>query len=154
MAKEIERKFLVNRELFKPNDEGEYIAQGYISSTPERTARVRIKKHRGYLTIKGKNVGISRSEFEYEIPEKDAEELLKLCEPTIIVKRRYIVDVDGSRWEVDIFEGDNEGLIVAEIELESEESSFNKPDWLGKEVSMDTRYYNSNLSKCPYKSWR
>ena len=154
MAKEIERKFLVNRELFKPNDEGEYIAQGYLSSTPERTVRVRIKNHRGYLTIKGKNIGISRSEFEYEIPEADAKELLELCEPSIIVKRRYIIDVDDSRWEVDFFEADNEGLIIAEIELHSEDENFVKPDWVGDEVSMDKRYYNSNLSKYPYKSWQ
>ena len=153
MAKEIERKFLVKRELFKPIDEGEYIAQGYLSSTPERTVRVRIKNHRGYLTIKGKNVGISRSEFEYEIPKSDAEELLELCEPSIIVKRRYIVEIEDSRWEVDVFEGDNAGLIVAEIELESEETEFFKPGWLGEEVSFDPRYYNSNLSKNPYKFW-
>ena len=153
MAKEIERKFLVKRELFKPTDEGEYIAQGYLSSTPERTVRVRIKNHRGYLTIKGTNVRISRSEFEYEIPEADAEELLELCEPSIIVKRRHIINVEGSRWEVDIFEGDNAGLIVAEIELESEESEFAKPEWLGEEVSFDPRYYNSNLSKHPFKLW-
>ena len=153
MSIEIERKFLVNRDLFRSNDEGEYIAQGYLSSTPERTVRVRIKNHRGYLTIKGKNVGISRSEFEYEIPEADAKELLELCEPSIIVKRRYIVNVDDSRWEVDIFEGDNEGLIVAEIELSSDHEEFSKPEWLGAEVSMDSMYYNSNLSKYPYKSW-
>ena len=153
MAIEIERKFLVKAELFKPVDEGQFIAQGYLSSTPERTIRVRIKKHHGYLTIKGKNEGICRAEFEYEIPESDAKELLELCEPTIIVKRRYIVDVESSRWEVDIFEGENEGLIVAEIELQSENEEFNKPDWIGDEVSNDARYYNSNLSKRPYKSW-
>ena len=150
MSKEIERKFLVNKKLFKPESEGQYIAQGYLSSTPERTVRVRIKNHRGYLTVKGKNIGISRSEFEYEIPEADAKELLELCEPSIIVKRRYIVNVEGSMWEVDVFEGDNEGLIVAEIELKSEDEHFNKPDWLGKEVSFDKKYYNSNLSKHPF----
>ena len=153
MSKEIERKFLVKKFLFTPKDEGEYIAQGYLSSTPERTVRVRIKNNKGYLTVKGKNEGISRSEYEYEIPEADAKELLALCEPSIIVKRRYIVDDAGSRWEVDVFEGDNEGLIVAEIELQSEDEKFNKPEWLGEEVSYDTRYYNSKLSKCPYKYW-
>lgn len=153
MSKEIERKFLVKNFLFVPKDEGDYIAQGYLSSTPERTVRVRVKNNKGYLTVKGKNEGISRSEYEYEIPESDAKELLQLCEPSIIVKRRYIVDVDGSRWEVDVFEGDNEGLIVAEIELQSEDEQFNKPEWLGEEVSYDSRYYNSKLSKCPYKFW-
>ena len=154
MSKEIERKFLVKKNLFEITGEGQYIAQGYLSSTPERTVRVRIKNHKGYLTVKGKNKGISRSEFEYEIPEVDAEELLELCEQSIIIKRRHIVKFKKSTWEVDIFEGDNEGLIVAEIELKSEEEIFDKPEWIGEEVSFDTRYYNSNLSKNPYKSWK
>ena len=154
MAKEIERKFLVKKELFKPTDKGAYIAQGYLSSTPERTVRVRIKNHRGYLTVKGKNTGISRSEFEYEIPEDDAKELLTLCEPSIIVKRRYNINVNGSQWEVDVFEGDNEGLIVAEIELKSEDEVFSKPDWLGEEISFESKYYNSQLSKRPFKIWQ
>ena len=147
MAKEIERKFLVKRELFKPTGEGEYIAQGYLSSIPERTVRVRLRNHRGYLTVKGKNVGISRKEFEYEIPEADAKELLELCGSSVILKRRYNVVVGGSRWEVDIFDGGNKGLILAEIELQSEEEEFTKPDWLGEEVSNDARYYNVNLVK-------
>ena len=154
MAKEIERKFLVNKDLFQPTDEGEYIAQGYLSSTPERTVRVRIKNHKGFLTVKGKNSGISRNEFEYEIPKSDAEELLKLCEPSIIIKRRHIFKINDSEWEVDIFEGDNKGLIVAEIELNSEDETFGKPVWLGEEVSFDSKYYNSNLSKQPYKLWQ
>ncbi|MBR2179259.1 MAG: CYTH domain-containing protein [Selenomonadaceae bacterium] len=153
MAREIERKFLVKKESFKPTGDGEYIAQGYLSSTPERTVRVRIKDHRGYLTVKGKNTGISRSEFEYEIPESDAKELLELCEPSIIVKHRYNINVNGSNWEVDLFEGDNEGLIVAEIELKSENETFSKPNWVGEEVSFDSRYYNSKLSKKPFKFW-
>ena len=153
MAKEIERKFLVDEQIFKLSGDGEFIAQGYLSSIPERVVRVRIKNDRGYLTIKGKNEGISRSEFEYEIPKSDAEELLKICEPSIIIKRRYIVDVDGSKFEVDIFEGDNAGLIVAEIELKSEDEKFSKPLWLSDEVSFDKRYYNSNLSKKPFKTW-
>ena len=153
MSKEIERKFLVDEKIFKPIGDGEFIAQGYLSSIPERVVRVRIKNDRGYLTIKGKNEGISRSEFEYEIPKSDAEELLKICEPSIIIKRRYIVDVDGSKFEVDIFEGDNAGLIVAEIELKSEDEKFSKPLWLSDEVSFDKRYYNSNLSKKPFKTW-
>ena len=154
MAKEIERKFLVKKGLFFPSGEGEYIAHGYLSSTPERTVRVRIKNKRGYLTVKGRNKGISRNEFEYEIPTSDAKELLEMCEPSIIVKRRHIINVNSSRWEVDIFEGDNEGLILAEIELSTETEDFFKPDWLGEEVSFDVRYFNSNLSKCPYKFWR
>ena len=154
MSKEIERKFLVDEKIFKPIGDGEFIAQGYLSSIPERVVRVRIKNDRGYLTIKGKNEGISRSEFEYEIPKSDAEELLKICEPSIIIKRRYIVDVDGSKFEVDIFEGDNAGLIVAEIELKSEDEKFSKPLWLSDEVSFDEKYYNSNLSKFPYKLWK
>ena len=153
MSKEIERKFLVKKNLFEITGEGQYIAQGYLSSTPERTVRVRIKNNRGYLTVKGKNNGISRSEFEYEIPEDDAKELLELCEPSIIVKRRYIINFKDSIWEVDIFEGDNEGLIVAEIELQSENEEFNKPNWIAEEVSNDPRYYNSQLSKQPYKYW-
>ncbi len=154
MAKEIERKFLVDKNIFKPTGEGECIAQGYLSSMPERTVRVRIKNQCGYLTVKGKTDGISRSEFEYKIPESDAEELLRLCEPSIIVKRRYTVNVNGSIWEVDVFEGDNAGLVVAEIELQSEGEDFVKPDWLGAEVSFDAKYYNSNLSKNPYKLWK
>lgn len=154
MAKEIERKFLVKRELFHPIVEGEYIAQGYLSVTPKRIVRVRIKNHRGYLTVKGKNTGISRSEYEYEIPENDAREMLELCEPSIIVKRRHNINVNGSKWEVDIFEGDNEGLIVAEIELKSEDEIFSKPEWIDKEVSSDVRYYNAYLSKQPFKAWK
>ena len=153
MSKEIERKFLVKKELFHPHDEGEYIAQGYLSSVPERTVRVRIKNHSGYLTVKGKHSGISCNEFEYDIPESDAKKLLELCEPSIIIKRRYIVNVNNSKWEVDVFEGDNAGLIVAEIELATENEIFGKPDWIGEEVSSDVRYYNSNLSKNPFKSW-
>ena len=151
MAKEIERKFLIHKELFKPKDEGELIAQGYLSDDP--TIRVRIKKDRGFLTIKSKTIGISRNEYEYEIPKNDAEELLKICEPSIIVKRRYIIEEKNSCWEVDIFEGDNEGLIIAEIELKSEEEEFYKPNWIAEEVSFDEKYFNSNLSKNPFKNW-
>ena len=154
MAKEIERKFLVNKELFKPNGNGEYIAQGYLSSNVEHTVRVRIKKDCGFLCIKGKNEGIIRNEFEYEIPLSDARELLKMCEPAIIVKNRYIINIENSIWEVDVFEGDNEGLIVAEIELKTVDEIFSKPNWVGKEVSHDVRYYNSNLIKNPYKFWK
>ena len=149
--KEIERKFLIHKELFKPNDEGEYIAQGYLSTNP--TIRVRIKNHCGYLTIKTSTIGITRNEYEYEIPLSDAEELLKICEPSIIIKRRHVIEIKNSRWEVDIFEGDNEGLIIAEIELESEDENFFKPNWIAEEVSDDVKYFNSNLSKNPFNKW-
>ena len=153
MAKEIERKFLVNTKLYKAADNGEYIAQGYLSTKPDVTVRVRIKDKCGYLTVKSKNDGISRNEFEYEIPVTDASEILKMCKSKI-TKRRHIVEFKGNIWEVDIFEGDNAGLVVAEIELKSENETFEKPIWIGKEVSFDAKYYNSNLSKNPYKNWR
>lgn len=147
MSKEIERKFLIHKHLFNPTVKGDFIAQGYLSKNP--TVRVRIKNDKAFLTIKSKTQGISRSEYEYEIPLPDAQELLKLCEPSIIVKRRYVID----RWEVDIFEGDNDGLIIAEIELDDENESFDKPIWIAEEVSFDERYFNSNLSKFPFKDW-
>ena len=153
MGKEIERKFLVKEERWRPKEEGVRIAQGYLSTVPERTVRVRIKGRQGYLTVKGKNEGISRKEFEYEIPLEDAEELLKLSESAILEKRRYREMVEGHIWEVDVFSGDNEGLFLAEIELQYENESFKKPEWLGEEVSEDSRYYNSNLSRQPYRKW-
>lgn len=153
MGKEIERKFLVKEERWRPKEEGVRIAQGYLSTVPERTVRVRIKGRRGYLTVKGKNEGISRKEFEYEIPLEDAEELLKLSESSILEKRRYRETVEGHIWEVDVFFGENEGLFLAEIELQYENESFKKPEWLGEEVSEDSRYYNSNLSRQPYRKW-
>ncbi len=153
MGKEIERKFLVKEERWRPKEEGVRIAQGYLSTVPERTVRVRIKGRRGYLTVKGKNEGISRKEFEYEIPLEDAEELLKLSESSILEKRRYQETVEGHIWEVDVFFGENEGLFLAEIELQYENESFKKPEWLGEEVSEDSRYYNSNLSRQPYRKW-
>ena len=150
---EIERKFLVNRELWSPVEEGTRIAQGYLSTDPKRTVRVRVKGKRGYLTVKGKNQGISRQEFEYEVPRWDAEGMLALCEPPIIEKKRYREEIAGHLWEVDVFEGENEGLILAEIELFHEEEEFEPPKWLGEEVSGDSRYYNSNLSQHPFKEW-
>ena len=152
MSIEIERKFLVN-EKFKAEGAGEYIAQGYLNRAPERTVRVRIKGKRGYLTIKGKNAGIKRNEYEYEIPLEDAQELLKMSEPSIIVKRRYNVKFGRSNWEVDVFEGDNAGLIIAEIELATETEEFDRPEWIGAEVSSEEKYYNSKLSKKPYNQW-
>lgn len=153
MAKEIERKFLV-KSSWQPRHEGIKIAQGYLSTVPERTVRVRIKGDKGYLTIKGKNVGISRAEFEYEIPRHDAEELLQLAEQPILAKTRYLETHDGFTWEVDVFEAENQGLVVAEIELPDEAAAFSYPDWLGQEVSGDVRYYNANLIKNPFSLWK
>lgn len=152
MAVEIERKFLV-REGWQPQHEGVRIAQGYLSSVPERTVRVRIKGKKGYLTVKGRNEGIRRAEFEYEIPAADAEAMLKLCEQPPVEKTRYLEAYAGHTWEIDIFAGVNAGLRVAEIELPAEDTAFRKPDWAGREVSGDSRYYNSSLSHHPYQEW-
>jgi adenylate cyclase len=156
MAQEIERKFLVNGEDFKVlSKKSTRITQGYLSSVPERTVRVRIKGEKGFITIKGigNETGASRFEWEKEIPVKEVQDLLKLCEPGIIDKTRYIVEFGGFEWEVDEFYGDNEGLVVAEIELPSEDTSFEKPDWLDEEVTGDAKYYNSMLMKKPFKTW-
>ena len=157
MAQEIERKFLVKDDSFKKQAfKSTRIIQGYLSSVPERTVRVRIKGDKGYLTVKGigNESGASRFEWEIEIPKKDAENLLKICEPGVIDKTRYLVKVGEHTFEVDEFYGDNEGLIVAEVELESEDQAFEKPDWLGEEVTGDPRYYNSMLMKNPFKNWK
>lgn len=153
---EIERKFLVDSNaflnLFKVKNR---IVQGYLSTVPERTVRVRIKGQKGYLTIKGKGnqSGLSRVEWEKEIDITDAELLLKLCESSVIDKIRYDVEFGNHIIEVDVFEGENKGLIIAEIELESEMESFEKPEWLGKEVTGDDRYYNAFLSNKPFLTW-
>lgn len=153
---EIERKFLVNSDAFK-NDalRKNHIAQGYLNSTPERTVRVRIKGDTGYLTIKGKSneTGLSRFEWEKEIPLEEAKALLLLCEKGIIEKNRYEVLVGKHLFEVDEFFGENEGLLLAEVELQSESEFFEKPHWLGDEVTQDQRYYNSYLSQHPFTSW-
>ena len=153
MAKEIERKFLV-KDSWQPQRAGIKIAQGYLSTVPERTVRVRIKGEKGYLTIKGKNVGVSRAEYEYEIPRQDAEEMLQLAEQPILVKTRYLEQQGEFTWEVDVFAGENQGLVVAEIELPAEDAEFSRPAWLGQEVSGDVRYYNANLIKCPFSLWK
>ncbi len=156
MAKEIEKKFLVKGD-FKPFVTKQIrITQGYLSSVPERTVRVRIKGDKGYITVKGigNKSGASRFEWEKEIDVVEVNELLALCEPGIIDKTRYIVpEKNGFVFEVDEFYGDNEGLIVAEIELPDENSRFEKPEWLGKEVTGISKYYNSMLMKNPYKNW-
>lgn len=154
MAREIERKFLVRRELWQPKDEGTVIMQGYLCTDPDRTVRIRTRANQAYITVKGKNSGISRLEFEYEIPFSDAKELLKLCKDHIISKRRHLELHVDKYWEIDVFNGDNEGLILAEIELPSEETEIIIPPWAGPEVSNDTRYYNSYLAQNPYCLWK
>lgn len=155
MAQEIERKFLV-KGPFKPFVKKETrIVQGYLCSVPERTVRVRIKGDKGFLTIKGigNASGASRYEWESEISVEDAKNLLVICEPGVIDKTRFLVEVQNHTYEVDEFYADNDGLTVAEIELNSEEESFEKPEWLGQEVTGDVKYFNSMLMKNPYKNW-
>lgn len=148
MALEIERKFLVKDMSFKDMSRSSLnIRQGYLNRIPERTVRVRIRGDKGYLTIKGINKGMTRKEFEYEIPFADAQELLDLCEPPVLEKERYIVDYKGFVWEVDCFHGKNEGLVTAEIELPSEDTEFPIPAFVGQEVTGNPDYYNSNLCK-------
>lgn len=154
---EIERKFLVKSDDFKNQAFAQNkIAQGYLSSVPERTVRVRIKGKKGFITIKGlsQGNGMSRFEWENEIPVDEATELLKLCEKGKIEKTRYEIKSGNHVYEVDEFYGDNEGLVMAEIELNSEEEAFEKPEWLGEEVTNDERYYNAYLSKNPFKDWQ
>lgn len=153
MAKEIEKKYLVKKELWQPKDEGICIRQGYLSSVKERVVRVRIKGEKGFLTVKGANHGIERLEFEYEIPLADAQAMLELCEQPRIEKIRYHEVFAGQLWEIDKFFGANEGLLVAEIELDAAEEEVVLPAWAGKEVSAEERYYNSNLIKRPYEIW-
>jgi len=155
MAQEIERKFLVKGD-FKPFvKKSMRIVQGYLSSAPERTVRVRIKGEKGFLTIKGigSESGASRYEWEKEIDTADVENLLKICEPGVIDKSRHLVEVGNHTYEVDEFYAENQGLIVAEVELGSEDEAFDKPDWLGEEVTGDVKYYNSMLMKNPYTKW-
>ena len=154
MAKEIERKFLVKGEDWRAMARGTRYRQGYLSTVKERTVRVRTIDDKGFLTIKGVSVGATRSEYEYEIPAADADEMLDdLCEKPIIEKDRYKIPVGDVTWEVDEFFGVNDGLIVAEVELLSEDQSFPKPDWIGDEVTGDPRYFNANLIARPFSTW-
>ena len=153
MATEIERKFLVQGTQWR-NDTGVRFSQGYLNRDKERTVRVRLAGRKAFLTIKGVTRGPSRTEFEYEIPMEDAEQLLKLCDGPIIEKTRYRIVHQGATWEVDEFLGENAGLVIAEIELTSEDQPFSRPPWLGEEVTHDRRYYNSNLAGHPYSQWR
>lgn len=155
MAQEIERKFLVKGEFKSEAFKATRIIQGYLSSVPERTVRVRVKGEKGYITIKGigNKSGASRFEWEKEIPVEEVKEL-QLCEPGIIDKTRYLVKAGEYTFEVDEFYGENEGLTMAEIELPDENVAFERPAWLGEEVTGDSRYYNSMLMKNPYKNWK
>ncbi|WP_226065592.1 CYTH domain-containing protein [Kaistella polysaccharea] len=156
MGIEIERKFLVDQQqwdhLEKP--EGENYRQGYLLTDPEKTIRVRQTPDKGFLTIKGISVGATRSEFEYEIPFLEAGELLDQFSASALSKIRYKIWFDGHLWEVDEFLADNKGLIVAEIELKSENEKFNIPSWITDEVTGEDKYYNSNLTLLPYKDWK
>jgi len=149
---EIERKFLVNENWSSPKT-GLQCIQGYISADKEKVVRVRIMDHHAWLTIKSLKTNITRMEFEIEISTSDAEELLKLCPWPLIDKTRYHYTHKGHTWEIDEFHGANEGLIIAEIELENENQTFDKPDFIDKEVSNEGKYYNSRLTKNPFSEW-
>ena len=154
MGKEIERKYLVDTTKWKPQGQGTHFKQGYLNSQKERVVRVRIEGDRARLTIKGASAGITRSEFEYAIPIEDAQTLLdSLCEHPLIDKHRHQEIHGGKTWEIDVFHGDNEGLVVAEIELAAEDEAFDTPAWAVREVSSDPRYFNSNLLRHPFKDW-
>ncbi len=154
MGKEIERKFLVKGDSWRAQAHGKRYRQGYLSTVKERTVRVRTAGDQGYITVKGITTGASRAEYEYEIPLADANEMLdQLCQRPIIEKTRYRIPRGDIAWEIDEFEGDNRGLIVAEIELKDEHQSFTMPDWIGEEVTNDPRYFNANLVAKPFTTW-
>lgn len=155
MGIEIEKKYLVKKEIWQRTAKGtgHLYRQGYLLTAPDKTIRVRIANQKGYLTIKGIQVGATRLEYEYEIPEKDAGELLEKFTESEIVKTRYKVSYSGKVWEVDEFGGDNSGLIIAEIELKHDNESYDLPPWVGDEVTSEMRYTNSSLSENPYKLW-
>ncbi len=154
VAKEVERKYIVKDESFKKISQSVLYKQGYLSVNADAVVRIRVIGRRAYITIKGRGTGITRTEYEYEIPDSDANEMLDtLCQKPIIQKYRYKVPHEGFIWEVDEFIGENEGLVVAEIELEDEKQVFTEPDFVGAEVTHDARYYNSNLVNNPYKNW-
>ena len=150
---EIERKFLVDYNKWKPKDGGVKIEQGYLSLDPDRTVRVRIAGKNAFLTIKGKTEGITRTELEYEIPANEARGLLELCLEAPVEKTRFKEQLNGHTWEIDVFEGANRGLVMAEVELESENQEVDLPDWVSQEVSEDHRYYNAWLARHPYSEW-
>jgi adenylate cyclase len=154
MAKEIERKFTVDKNKWQPGDAGIKIRQGYLPTSNKTALRVRISGDSAFLAIKGENKGAVRSEFEYPIPVPDAQQILdELCERPFIKKTRYLVDYADAEWEVDVFENENEGLVIAEIELSSESQTIDLPPWVVREVTDDPSYYNVNLIKYPFKNW-
>jgi adenylate cyclase len=153
MGLEIERKFLVDVARWRPAGAGVPFRQGYLSTHPERVVRVRLEGDAGKLTIKGRTEGVSRVELEYDVPRADAEQLLALCERPLIEKVRHTEEHGGKTWEIDVFGGENEGLVVAELELGSEDEPFTRPPWVLEEVSHDPRYYNASLVKAPYRTW-
>jgi adenylate cyclase len=153
MAIEIERKFLVTSNGWRINEPVQ-IRQGYLNRDPDRTVRVRTAGNQAWITVKGRTTGSVRSEFEYPIPLNDADALLLLCERPLLEKRRYHFEHDGRTWEVDEFLGENEGLVVAEIELDTPDAEFSMPSWIGVEVTHDSRYFNSNLSVSPFTTWK
>lgn len=152
MGVEIERKFKVN-DMFRPRSVGIEMTQGYLSCDPRRTVRIRMAGMQGFLTIKGDTCKMTRREYEYAIPLAEARELLALCDAPLVEKTRYVENVGGHNWEVDVFHGANEGLVIAEIELSSETETFPMPMWAGAEVTGDCRYYNAALSAHPYSKW-
>ena len=154
MPLEIERKFLVDTRKWNPTAEGTRLVQAYLSIDPNPTVRIRIAGEKAFVTIKGRSETISRPEFEYEIPVKEAQEMMMLAISNPVEKIRYEIMHENFRWEVDVFSGKNEGLVIAELELESENQTFPRPDWLLTEVSGDRRYYNSYLSEHPFQEWK
>jgi CYTH domain-containing protein len=154
MGKEIERKFLVDLSKINLTEcKTTSIEQGYLTDDREKIIRIRIEDEKSFITIKGKTVGVTRNEYEYEIPYADATDLICMCKKTISKKRSY-VEFQGKHWIVDVFEGDNEGLVVAELEMKSEDEQFELPPWSKAEVSHKSRYYNSNLIKKPFNKWK
>jgi CYTH domain-containing protein len=155
MPFEIERKFLVNKTLWETLEkpEANFFRQGYLHADPQKTIRVRVTDAAGFITIKGATTGASRLEYEYEIPRNEAIELLDQFAETSLTKYRYFIPYQGKTWEVDAFLAENEGLLVAEIELDSENEKFEKPEWLGEEVTGQQKYYNAQLAVNPYKNW-
>ena len=155
MGKEIERKFLLTSDAWRALAKGTAYRQGYLNSAKERTVRIRTVGDKAFLTIKGISVGVTRAEYEYPIPFDDCNAMLdNLAEKPLIEKNRYKIALGGLTWEIDEFFGENQGLIVAEVELQSEDQAFDKPAWVGEEVSGDPRYFNSNLIKHPYSRWK
>ena len=154
MPLEIERKFLVRDESWRVPGTGTLYRQGYLSTVPERSVRVRLIRDKGSLTVKGASSGAARAEYEYEIPGVEAREMLdNLCERPLIEKTRYCVEFQGLTWEIDEFEGSNAGLVIAEVELEEADQAVSLPGWVGKEVTGDRRYYNASLIAEPYSVW-